>query len=54
MSLIICGVVVLLLAGFIFVVKKKGEKKVQEINKELNFFKKEREYYDEALLMLST
>jgi len=54
MSLIICGVVVLLLAGFIFVVKKKGEKKVQEINKELNFFKKEREYYDEAILMLSS
>jgi len=54
MALIICSVIVLAMAiGFGFVYKK-SQNKLEKINKELEFFKKEREYYDEAMMMLST
>jgi diguanylate cyclase (GGDEF)-like protein len=52
-ELIVCAVIVLVLIGVIFVTKAKQQKKINEINNELEFFKKEREYYNEAMFLLS-
>jgi diguanylate cyclase (GGDEF)-like protein/PAS domain S-box-containing protein len=52
-ELIVCVVIVLVLIGVIFVTKAKQQKKINEINNELEFFKKEREYYNEAMFLLS-
>jgi len=53
MELIICGVLLLVLVGAIFVIKNKQQKEISKVTDELLFFKKEREYYNEAMLMLS-
>jgi diguanylate cyclase (GGDEF)-like protein len=53
-ELIVCAVVVLLLIGAIFIIKIKQQKKVKEVEQELEFFKKEREYYNEAMLLLNS
>jgi len=52
-ELIGCVVAVLLLIGVIVIIKNKQQKRVKEVQQELEFFKKEREYYNEAMLLLN-
>jgi diguanylate cyclase (GGDEF)-like protein len=53
LELIACIVIGLIFLGIIFVIKNRQQKKIDEVTKELKFFKQEREYYHEAMLMLS-
>jgi len=53
MELIICAIVlVLVIVAFLFI-NRKQQKEIGSVTQELEFFKKEREYYNEAMLLLS-
>jgi len=52
-EMVVCGVVVLALIVAIFVIKSKSSKKIEKISEELSFFKKEREYNEEAMMMIN-
>jgi len=53
MELIVCGIIVILAIVVFLFFSKKQKQKIKNVSQELEFFKKEREYYNEAMLLLS-
>jgi diguanylate cyclase (GGDEF)-like protein len=51
-QLILCLVLLLVAVIVIFMIKNKTKKEVEKVKEELDFFKKEREYNEEAMMML--
>ena len=51
-SLLIGGIVLFVMSGLFFWIYQKEKKEIDQLQQDLNFFKKEKEYYDEAMFVL--
>lgn len=51
-GLAIGGIVLFVMSGLFFWIYQKEKKQIDQLQQDLNFFKKEKEYYDEAMFVL--
>ena len=52
-AIIISAVIIVIMTGAFFQINKMNKKKLSDVSDELKFFKKEKEYYSEAMMVFS-